>query len=110
MPFKELTIVAKVRVRKTSDTEEQYKIIRKAIHECLDNRGGEHLVDFGATYVGEKGVSYPPTSDVEDMLAEVKRGIQHGTKYSRTERHQDSEDSSVHLASEASSKRGWRKD
>jgi|TARA_R110000824_G_scaffold363812_1_gene552122 hypothetical protein len=88
MPFKELTIVAKVRVRKTSDNAEQYRIIRKAIHESLDVRGGEQLVDFGATYAGEPGVAYPMT-DVDTVLATVRHQIKYGAeadKYPRTEK------------------------
>tara|TARA_R110000824_G_C15225896_1_gene678013 strand:- start:4890 stop:5186 length:297 start_codon:yes stop_codon:yes gene_type:complete len=79
--YREITVVAKLRMRKVTETQEQYRILNRALAEAVDTHGGEELVDF----YGEVTTAHNPS--LEHILKVTKERLAHGEyKYHRTEK------------------------
>ena len=44
--YREITVVAKIRMRRVTDLKDQYRILNRALAEAVDTHGGEELIDF----------------------------------------------------------------
>jgi hypothetical protein len=79
--YREITVVAKIRMRRVTDLKDQYRILNRALAEAVDTHGGEELIDF----YGEPTTGHNPS--LEHILKVTKENLKYGdSKYPRFEK------------------------
>lgn len=78
--FKEVTLVAKLRMRRITEPQDMHRVLNMALKEAIDQHGGEEVVHcFCETSRGG-------TESLEAILEATRESLRHGTaKYPRTE-------------------------
>jgi len=78
--FKEVTIVAKLRMRRITEARDLYRVLHMSLKEAIDSHGGEEVIDFFCE------TSRGGAESLEAILEAARESLRHGTaKYPRTE-------------------------
>lgn len=70
--YREITVVAKVRVRRINELREHYRVLNRALAEAVDTHGGEQLIDFFAE------PSQRSDQSIEQILEVTRHQLKHG--------------------------------